>query len=145
MDVREFLDGLGSRESAQKPAKNHSLRPVCEPLSAKTARPEPARRTKTAAEKVRAVETEAVRLGWRTDALWQTTGLSSERGLVTLIHPDQEITEVTGEYVRLTRTRADGRTTDLRFFNLAVGHSWLGKPTAAPTSSRHTHGGKRTS
>lgn len=66
--------------------------------------------------KIEAVESEARRLGWPAELLWNGGGFwNSPRGLAAVLDPEDEIDEVTPDYIAVLKSRRDL----LRFYRRA--------------------------
>lgn len=90
---REFLERTG------RPCACQALPP--------TIRPEPAIPAEVEAE-IRRIEAEALRLGWTRERLWGAQFWPiEERGLAAVLDPEDEIAEVTGEYIAILKARRD--------------------------------------
>jgi hypothetical protein len=57
--------------------------------------------------KIEAIEAEARCLRWPAELLWNGNFWDSPRGLAAVIDPDDEIVEVTAEYIAILRMRRD--------------------------------------
>lgn len=76
-------------------------------------------------EKVRAIKSEALALGWSESALFQNRGnlrypVGNEYGLVCFLEPEKDIRSVSKDFVEIVHHEANQRETVLRFQNPAL-------------------------
>jgi hypothetical protein len=76
-------------------------------------------------KKVLAIETEAMSLGWTWGQLWQESRCPDLKGLATIIHKEQNITNVTHQYIQLERISPTGKLEIQRFYNQKVEQPWI--------------------
>lgn len=76
-------------------------------------------------ERVLAIETHAMALGWTWDQLWKDTKRPDLRGLAAILQKDQVITSVTPQYIQLERIGSTGKLEIQRFYNHNTDQPWL--------------------
>jgi hypothetical protein len=57
--------------------------------------------------KIESIEAQARRLGWPAELLWNNNFWDMPRGLASVLEIDDEIAEVTAEYIAILKTRSD--------------------------------------
>jgi len=65
--------------------------------------------------RITAIEPDALAAGWTHEQLWNTSQLWCDKGLVGIIQPNQRITIVTAQAIRLEETGHNGETTIQHF------------------------------
>ena len=76
-------------------------------------------------ERILAIETLALSLGWTWDQLWKESKRRDLRGLVSIIQKDQTITAITPQYIQLEKTSHTGKPEIQRFYNHNTHQPWL--------------------
>jgi hypothetical protein len=57
--------------------------------------------------KIEAIERQARRMGWPGELLWNSSFWDKPRGLAALLDPEDEITEVTADFIAILKCRRD--------------------------------------
>ncbi|MBY0405893.1 MAG: hypothetical protein K2X66_18465 [Cyanobacteria bacterium] len=83
--------------------------------------------------RIEAIEEEALKLGWKQDQLWRKSIRTDERGLVSYLQPNQSITEVTCQFIRLQMTSKTGKIEVQRFYNMDIVQPWMKRISKGPT------------
>jgi len=86
---------------------------------------EPEKTTNLPDPRIVAIEAEALALGWTHDQLWKQTPFWPEKGLVDLLRPNQVITAVTANAIRLEETNVQGEVVVQHFYNPNVPQPWV--------------------
>ena len=77
-----------------------------------------------AVEMVKAIESQALSLGWQPTQLWNSEDRVDRLGLVAMLKPGEEIGEVTREFIELKRRQPDGQVSVLRLYNQPISRPW---------------------
>lgn len=74
--------------------------------------------------RIKAIEAQAMDLGWKPGELWEIEGHPGQWGLAKILRPGDAIEEVSREFIVVARTHHDGSVTRNRFWNHRVSQPW---------------------